>query len=303
MKIDVVKTQLGEKKISIFEVFKNKPLIEKTGIKYVYETNLTSIQLAAKACNKIKNLNLRPIDLCILVTQTPDDFLPANSIKLSNYVNLKKNCLVFDINQGCSGFVQAFCIISKLINYYEEVLLVTVDRYRSKLNPMDRSTNAVFSDGASASIIKKNGANLILYENHYTDGSKRNLLFQSTQSNENDGYLHMSGVELWMFTRLHVVPQIKKAIEFCHLNKLKLEGVYMHQASKAVVDGITKLLPINKDLIVRTYNLYGNTVSSTIPFMLKKYPLKFKSKKSVFLMAGFGVGLTSSVIILGNKND
>ena len=112
----------------------------------------------------------------------------------------------------------------------------------------------------------------------------------------------MSGAELWMFTRLKVVPQICKAIEFCKMKKLNLEGIYMHQASKTVVDGISNLLPVHTDLIFRSYNLYGNTVSSTIPFMLERYPLKFKNENSVFIIAGFGVGLTSSIIVLGKDN-
>lgn len=302
MKIDVIKTHLGENKISVYEIFKNHDLIKKTGIEHVYETQLSSVQLAKKACEKIKDLNSRKIKLCIMVTQTPDDFLPANSIKLTDEINLSKNCFAFDINQGCSGFVQALCVVSKLVRFYDEILLVTVDKYRSKLRVDDRATNAVFSDGAAATIISKNGSCKIVYEDHYVDGSKRSLLYQTINKEENDGFLHMSGAELWMFTRLKVVPQICKAIEFCKMKKLNLEGIYMHQASKTVVDGISNLLPVHTDLIFRSYNLYGNTVSSTIPFMLERYPLKFKNENSVFIIAGFGVGLTSSIIVLGKDN-
>ena len=40
----------------------------------------------------------------------------------------------------------------------------------------------------------------------------------------------MSGAEVWMFTRIKVVPQIiKKAINSCNENNLQLAGIYMHQ--------------------------------------------------------------------------
>ncbi len=303
--MEIVETQnfIGENKISILELYNNKPLIEKTGIEYVYETKNSSIDLAYKACKKIKNYENTLIKLCVLVTQTPDDFLPANSIKLSEKLKLPKNCLTFDINQGCSGFVQAFCVLDKLIKFYDHTLLVTVDKYRSKLNRNDRSTNAVFSDGATASLISSKGKNKILFEDHYTDGSKRDLLYQSTKKSENNGFLHMSGADIWMFTRIEVVPQIMKAIEFCERNKKKLCGIYMHQASRVVVEGISKLLPVDDSLIFKTYSFYGNTVSSTIPFMFEKYPLKFNEKNDVYIMAGFGVGLTSSVIVFGSNDD
>jgi 3-oxoacyl-[acyl-carrier-protein] synthase-3 len=302
MEILETANQIGEKKISIIELYQNERVIQKTGIKFVYETDLSTVELAAKACFKISNLSERPLKLCILVTQTPEDFLPATSIKLANRIKLPENCLVFDINQGCSGFVQAFCILDKLIKVYNEALLVTVDKYRTKLKPSDRSTNAVFSDGATATIIKNNSLYKILYENHYTDGSMRSLLYQSVNKKENDGFLHMSGPQIWRFTRLKVVPQIQNAINFCVSNKLKLMGIYLHQASKVVVEGISSMLDVEKSLIYETYSFYGNTVSSSIPFMFEKYPIDLRKKNSVLIMAGFGVGLTSAVIVYGNKN-
>ena len=303
MEIIESKTHIGEKKLSIREIYDNEKLVDKTGIEHVYETKLSTVELAFKACEKIRDISKRPIKLCILVTQTPEDFLPANSIKLSSLINLPENCLIFDINQGCSGYVQAFCIIEKLIKYYDEVLLVTVDKYRSKLQPNDRATNAVFSDGSAASIFKNNSSFKIFFEEHYTDGSKRDLLYQSTSNKENMGYLHMSGAQIWMFTRLKVVPQIQKAIDYCHENKLKLKGIYIHQASKVVVQGISTMLKTKKNLVYETYNLYGNTVSSTIPFIFEKFPMKFDSKNTVYIMAGFGVGLSSTVIVYGKKSD
>ena len=62
----------------------------------------------------------------------------------------------------------------------------------------------------------------------------------------------MSGAELWMFTQLKVVPQIQIAIDFCVENKLKLNGVYLHQASKVVVEGISRMLNVDKKLIYET---------------------------------------------------
>ena len=303
MELIETKVHIGENKISIGDLYNNVRLIDKTGIEYVYGTNLSTSEFAAEACFKIDPISYRDIKLCIVVTQTPEDFLPANGIKIAELIELPKNCLTFDINQGCSGFVQALCVLDKLLKSYEKALLITVDKYRSKLNPTDRSTNAVFSDGATASILRNNHSYKIFYEDHYTDGSKRKLLYQSVNNKENGGFLHMSGAEVWMFTRLKVVPQIQKAINFCDKNKLQLKGVYMHQASKVVVEGISQMLSISKDLIFETYSIYGNTVSSSIPFMFERHPMEFDGKNSVYIMAGFGVGLTSTVMIYGRKND
>ncbi|OFW79992.1 MAG: hypothetical protein A2887_06730 [Alphaproteobacteria bacterium RIFCSPLOWO2_01_FULL_40_26] len=303
MRLLKTETALGAKKIAVNSLFDNDDLIQKTGIEYVYQSDDSTVSLALTACTNIeKYIDKNSIKLCMMVTQTPDDYLPANSITLSNRLGLPSDCLAIDISQGCSGFVQALCLIDKLNSFYNNILLVTADRYRSKLHDADRSTNAVFSDGASATICQYDPQFGIIYESHFTDGSKRNLLFQSAGKKENNGFLHMSGAEIWMFTRIKVVPQIVEAINFCKNNNLKINGIYIHQASRVVVDGIKSLLSFEKEKVFENYSAYGNTVSSSIPFLLKDFPLNFSNKNSVNIFAGFGVGLTSSVIIYGKKN-
>ena len=75
----------------------------------------------------------------MFVTQSPDDYLSAREISL-------KNALTMDLNQ-LFRFVQAFSICGKLVESFDNILLVTADRYRSKCKPSDRSTNAVFKYG------------------------------------------------------------------------------------------------------------------------------------------------------------
>lgn len=291
---------LGENEVKLTDKYEDiERLVSKTGIKSVWETNGSIISLAVNACKHIINDQIKDqINILILVTQSPDDLLPANSITLAHKLNLKDSVFTFDFNQGCSGFVQAFVVLKHLISTYKTGLIITADCYRKKLNPEDRSTNAVFSDGAAAVLLKENDRFQILFEDTITDGSKRNWLYQST-TEENGGYLYMSGSEIWIFTRKKVVPQIQKAIEYCRENSLNLVSIYIHQASKVVVDGIKNALGEYGDLILENYMNHGNTVSSTIPILLNDYPIT--QDKSVVIFSGFGVGLTSTVIVYGAK--
>lgn len=297
MRILEIATSLGEKAIDLNERYNLPSLTEKTGISTVYETDLSTTKLAAKAVNQLKLLDKESIQAMFLVTQSPDDFLPANAISLANEILLPQNLLTMDFNQGCSGFVQGLTICEKLLITYENILLVTADRYRSKCKSSDRSTNAVFSDGAAAILLSNAGNEKIIYEDHFTAGMYRDLLFQSTES-ENDGKIHMAGADIWLFTKREVVPQINKAIEFCVKNNHRIKGLYMHQASKLVVDGIKQFLEINTELVYQNYAANGNTVSSSIPFLLKDFPIDLQEGE-VVIFAGFGVGLTSSVLVYG----
>jgi 3-oxoacyl-[acyl-carrier-protein] synthase-3 len=297
--ISEISGYVGELEINLAERFPNQLLFEKTGISSVYETTLTTKEIAKRAVLSLPTLSaLDEVNLLLLITQSPDDFLPANAIPLASSLGLKKELLAIDLNQGCSGFVQALCICDKLIEHYGTILLVTADRYRNKLKQNDRSTNAVFSDGACAILLKSDKNFKLIYEDHITDGSKRDWLFQSTLA-ENDGFLYMSGPEVWMFTRSTVVPQIKKALEEASSQNLEVRRIYIHQASKLVVDGIKKLLGV-EGLVAQNYSRRGNTVSSSIPFLLIDEPFELEKKECV-IFAGFGVGLTSTVAILARN--
>tara|TARA_Y100001970_G_C14250975_1_gene871862 strand:- start:1523 stop:2428 length:906 start_codon:yes stop_codon:yes gene_type:complete len=301
MRISSIDFTLGEKKISLNDKYADSDnLIKKTGIPQVWETSGNILNLGKIAAEKILDDKIAlDINILILVTQSPADFLPANSSTLANMLNLKKTIFTFDFNQGCSGFVQSFIVMSQLIKKFKKGLLITADCYRAKLDPSDRSTNAVFSDGAAAMIVDNDKNLQILFEDTLTDGSKRDLLFHSNNS-ENDGYLYMSGPEIWMFTRIKVIPQIKSAINYCEDNKLSISSIYIHQASKLVVDGIKESLGSYSTLVLENYMLYGNTVSSTIPILIANHPIN--QKNGVVIFAGFGVGLTSSVIVYGESN-
>jgi 3-oxoacyl-[acyl-carrier-protein] synthase III len=290
--------QLGEKKISISDLFNNADLINKTGIEHVYETNGTTRQLAIAAARGLDESEFENVNLVILVTQSPDDFLPANSVQIAADLGVNPSALVFDINQGCSGFVQAFILAEKLLVTYRKILIVTADRYRSKLLPADRSTSAVFSDGASAVLLTDETKKGILFEEHFFDGHKRNWLFHSVSADENSGCLHMSGAEIWVFTRTVIVPQIQKALNFCEVNNLDVSGIYIHQASKLVVDGIVSMLGDYGPYVRKNFFKYGNTVSSTIPILMSEFPLDTSDNK-VAVLAGFGVGLSSAVAVFG----
>ena len=292
---------LGENKLKVSDLFDDPRLIERTGIQFVYETEGTTSSLVLSAVENLDDFDLSQVKACILVTQSPDDVLPANSIPLASQIGLSNSIIAFDINQGCSGFVQSLCLIDSLIQKYQTIMLLTGDRYRSKLAKDDRATSAVFSDGASASLWTCDGPDRILYESHITNGNKRDWLYQENTSLDKTNYLHMSGAEIWMFTKTEVVPEIKRAIQFCLDNSLEITGFYMHQASKVVIDGIRREMPESIQKVIQTnYNVYGNTVSSTIPILLKQFPMSRGAKK-VTIFAGFGVGLSASTAVFGQE--
>ena len=120
MNIIQVETSLGEKALDLIDIYKLPALVEKTGIKKVFETNGSTVELASRAVKNLSKLDIDSINAMFLVTQSPDDHLPANAISLAREISLPKSALTMDFNQGCSGFVQAFAICAKLLSTYEK---------------------------------------------------------------------------------------------------------------------------------------------------------------------------------------
>jgi 3-oxoacyl-[acyl-carrier-protein] synthase-3 len=201
--------------------------------------------------------------------------------------------MTLDINSGCSGFAQALLLSSQIIKEYEYILIICSDTYRKKVDKSDRSTFSVFSDGASAVLVSNEKKIHIKNKYIQTVGSGKKMLFQ-----EYNKSIKMSGRELWDFTRQHVVPDINSLININNItgDKNKL-NIFMHQASKLVVEGISKELQGNIK-IFKNYQNVGNTVSSSIPILIKESCVDINECSSI--ISGFGVGIMSYNLLLTN---
>ena len=56
------------------------------------------------------------IDALIMVTQTPDYFLPSTSCLLHRNLNLPESCATFDVGLGCSGYPYGLWLASMMIH-------------------------------------------------------------------------------------------------------------------------------------------------------------------------------------------
>ena len=280
-------------------------ILLKTGIKkrWIADKNETSLDLATKAALKLlKKFDSKKIDTLILVTQTPDYFLPASACILQDRIGLSKNTKCFDVNQGCSGYIYGLSIASSYIesNMSENVLLVCAETYSKFINSNDRTNRPIFSDGASATLVTKSKENDIRSFIFGTDGSgSESLIVKEGAAKSNfktttkKPELFMNGASVFLFT-LSVIPgHIKSLLDLEKINKNDVSMFFFHQASKLVIDNLIKKIDLDKNKTFCNFELKGNTVSSTIPIALEEANLQNKIKKNdLLVLSGFGVGLS-----------
>jgi len=73
----------------------------------------------------------------------------------------------------------------------------------------------------------------------------------------------------------------------------------LHQANEFMLDSLQKKLNIPSEKMHRSYQKFGNTVSSTIPIGLKIETDNLKGKgNNCALLMGFGVGLSWGGVVV-----
>ena len=282
------------KELEITGKIKFQDIYKKTGIKTIYRAGdeENTLTLAVDASKKVlKNID-DEIDSLIFVTQSPISSIPSSGSILHKKLNLKKECYVLDITQGCSGFPYALITAINLIknNEFKNCLIVCSETYTKYIKKNDRSTAPIFSDAASAFYINKKNLPSILSTFFYTDGSgEKNLCLKEDE--KGDRNLYMNGTNVFTFTAEKVPFATNKILEKANLTIEEIKYFIFHQASSIVLTTIKDKLKIKNDLFFNDIEEFGNTVSSTIPIaLIQLEEKKILPKKQPVLIMGFGVG-------------
>tara|TARA_A100001011_G_scaffold300224_1_gene313496 strand:- start:1429 stop:2370 length:942 start_codon:yes stop_codon:yes gene_type:complete len=304
-----IKYSLPKKKINIKKLCKkynwsyNKTLLA-TGIEYRYETkkNETALDLALSACKKLKLK--KNIDALIYVTQSPEYLLPTTACIIQDKLNLRKDILAFDINQGCSGFVYGLFtgysfLKQKGIN---NVLLICSDTYTKYIQKGDRTCETIFSDAASAMVLKRNPQKKNIFKFGTNGSGSKNLIVENSATNYKENLkpkIFMDGQKVFMFTMTNIPNFVSDLLLKNKTNMNEIKYFVFHQASKVVIDNLIRKMNLPKKKVFCNYKKIGNTVSSTIPIALSDLLKKKKIKKGdKLLLCGFGVGYSMAAGII-----
>ena len=297
--IEAIGAAIGTNPIEIASLGSDfEKAISKTGIPVVFESSESAYELALAACHDLQsksNFNFRDIGAIIFVSQSPVESLPASACRIQDALEIDTKCLAFDIGQGCSGFVQGLYLADRLIDDAKSLLLICTDTYRHKLDRMDRSTSTIFSDAATATLITNEPKIEIAASTHITDGSGADLLFHSYSPERNQGNLFMSGGDVLLFTKRVVFKQAIETLEKAGLEISDVVNVITHQASKLVLDELERRFGENVKFH-RNIEEFGNTVSSSIPLLLRNDLSLLNDGPTI--LSGFGVGLSSSCLVV-----
>ncbi|MBQ4123740.1 ketoacyl-ACP synthase III [bacterium] len=280
------------------------------GMNYLFDNNL---------------LKREEIDALILVTQSPDYFMPATSNILHGKLGLKKETFCIDISQGCSGFIigliQAFMLLEqKNIN---KVVLLNADVLSPKVSKRDRNSNPLIGDAASITIVEKSNKNEKIVADINFDGLNALCLnipaggfrMPSTmetaiiREDEAGNFrsldnLVMKGDDVFNFVLNKVPEQIENLLSSNGVTKGEIDYFLCHQPNKFMLQKLADKLTISyeklpNNIVENFGNASGVTIPTCISFNLNENLLNNEYK---VCLSGFGIGLTwaSMLINIGN---
>lgn len=292
--------------------------IKSTGIEQrrIIDRKMTAADLCAEAAKGLlaeMQLDSSEIKLLIFVTQTPDYITPATAVKLQRDLGLEMDCLAFDINLGCSGYVYGLATAASLLANIEsgKALLLVGDTSSACISSSDKSAAPLFSDAGSATVLSKETDSKMEFlmasdgEGYESiiipDGGYRNpfeaasleMKEETPGINRNATHLILRGIDIFHFSAKRVPEQVRALLEKVNQAPENVDYFVFHQANKLINDSIAKKLKLEAEQAPSSLREFGNTSSASIPLtMVHKLQNALETKDSKLLLSGFGVGLS-----------
>ena len=284
-------------------------------VRYRISEGESQISLAVSACEKaLKNANITINDIDCIVSASAVGIQPIPCTAALIHEKIAKGTSIpaLDINTTCTSFITALDIMSYLVEAgrYERVLIVSCDVASIALNPKQKESFQLFSDGAAAFVIEKTQKEIGVIDaiqKTWSEGAHSTEIRGGLSNFHPKNYSEMTKEE-YMFDMngktvlslsISKIPELMK--NFLKNNGMKVSDIDMtvpHQASVAMPLVMQKL-GIEKDKFLDEVKEFGNMVSASVPITLVHGLENGKIKSgNTILLIGTAAGLTTNMMLI-----
>lgn len=262
------------------------------------------------------------IDLLVMVSQSPDYFLPATSIITQGKLGLPKSCAAFDIMLGCSGYVYGLSVVASMMSTggFRKAILIAGDVSSAGVNTKDKSTYPLFGDCATATALEYSPQTRMSF-NLQSDGTGKDAIImlhgglrhpltpESLIEKEDEPgitrnmrNLRLNGMDVFNFSTREAPPNVNALMQFCEKNLEETDLLVMHQANRLMNETIRKKLKYPAEKTPYSIANYGNTSSASIPLTMVTNAENPGVSNKKIVLASFGVGLSWASCYLETGN-
>ena len=291
-------------------------VVKMVGVKrrHIADNSICSSDLCLLAARDALNaLHWDPesVDALIMVTQSPDYFLPSTACLLQRDLGLSDRCAAFDIGLGCSGYTYGLWMAAMILQSpgFDRVLLLHGETPSRFCDPSDRSVGLLFGDAGSATAIEANrdGPDRRWWFSLHTDGAGyKDLIIEAGGfrdrfcSDRRQHYLHMNGADIMNFALRRVPPLIAGTLAGAGMTAAEIDYFIVHQSNRFMIRHLAKKCSVDPERMPLTLEDYGNTGGPSVPLTVTVGGLKRPDERDLtLLMLAYGVGLSWGSALVG----
>ena len=271
------------------------------------DESICSSDLCLAAANRVLeslDWERNSIGALIMVTQSPDYFLPSTSCIVQERLGLSDQCAAFDVGLGCSGYPYGLWLAAMMLESggLNRVLLLHGETPARFADKSDRSVSLLFGDAGSATALEASDTPqsdrwpFVLYTNGagYKDMIIEAGGFRKRFCNEaRKHFVEMSGTNVFNFTIKCIPPLIEETLELSGLKKEEIDYYIFHQSNQFIIKHLVKKSELQLEKVPIVLDKFGNAGGPSIPLAITKGNLIRPAEKPLKLMLlGYGVGLS-----------
>lgn len=249
------------------------------------------------------------VEVLICATSNPDHRFPSTGSMICYGAGLTK-AYSYDMEAACAGFLVAMQEARAYVcsGLYKKVVVVAAEKMSSMVNYADRSTCALFGDGAAAVLVEPTEENAgVIDAVFHVDGvGHDHLLMVAGGSAKPTTHATVDAGENFLFQdgravyKHAVTDMLTASLDIMERNHLGVDDVtYLvpHQANLRIIEAVAQRanFPMSKVLVNIEHT--GNTSAASIPLCLDEYKAQLKKGDRLVLTA-FGAGFTWGAMYL-----
>lgn len=274
-----------------------------------YQTTSDFCYAAAEEVIRHFEVDRKEVGVLVFVSQMPDYAQPATACVLHKRLGLAQNCMAFDINQGCSGFVYGLNAVAALLqsSNCRYALMLCGDtsaknKFRGRRDNRDsHSILLLFGDGGTATLLEKKESGSLLFAS-CTDGEGFDAIMMSGHSWRHPWSCRpqfLDDVRVFNFSISKAPEMLNAYMELVRRTPQDYDKLVLHQANIFIMKTVAKRAGFPLDKMLSSIETFANTSSASIPnTLVKEYGEDESTDTLKFLCCGFGVGLSWAAVEL-----
>jgi 3-oxoacyl-[acyl-carrier-protein] synthase III len=272
-------------------------IVARTGVRerHIADPELRLSELATDAGREaLERAGAHPseIDLVLVATMKADELSPNAAPLVARELGAEY-AGAMDVGAACTGFLASLQMAAAQIESQRanRVLVIGADLLSRITDTRDRSTAALFADGAGASVVgpANGGGGSIGPIVLGADGGGASSIYAKHE----DHKLYMQGHDTFREAVRRLSGATLEAAAISHTELEEIDLFVYHQANTRILSAVGERLGLDADRVIDCIDRYGNTSSATIPIALAeaRETGRLKSGDKV-LLGAFGAGFT-----------